>query len=329
MTLAAKLLPKLKSQGKKVLIFSQFTIVLDLLEDYLHEMSYEFERLDGSTSQADRQAGIDRFNRDGSGFVYLLSTRAGGMGITLTAADTAVIYDSDWNPQNDLQAMARCHRIGQTKEVKVYRLVTKATYEQSLFETSAKKYGLDEAVLGGGDGADGGAGAKSAKEDAAKINRLLKYGVHGALRDSSGEEAAAFEKEDIDQILGKRAEHRAIGARAGNTFSTAVFSAAGEEEDFDAEDFWAKALPEATKVARDAETAFGQGRAARPGRPLPRDWSAQAQGHVRLVQGGRGWDGWQKNETAPRRRRRLLGGRRRLLGGRRRRPRDARREARF
>jgi len=259
MTLVAKLLPKLKSQGKKVLIFSQFTIVLDLLEDYLHEMSYEFERLDGSTSQADRQAGIDRFNRDGSGFVYLLSTRAGGMGITLTAADTAVIYDSDWNPQNDLQAMARCHRIGQTKEVKVYRLVTKATYEQSLFETSAKKYGLDEAVLGGGDGADGGgAGAKSAKEDAAKINRLLKYGVHGALRDSSGEEAAAFEKEDIDQILGKRAEHRAIGARAGNTFSTAVFSAAGEEEDFDAEDFWAKALPEATKAARDAETAFGQ-----------------------------------------------------------------------
>ena len=249
MTLIAKLLPKLKSQGKKVLIFSQFTIVLDLLEDYLHEMSYEFERLDGSTGQAERQAGIDRFNSEGRGFVYLLSTRAGGMGITLTAADTAVIYDSDWNPQNDLQAMARCHRIGQTKEVKVYRLITKATYEQSLFETSAKKYGLDEAVLGGGDGGGGGGG--SAKDDAAKINRLLKYGVHGALRDSSGEEAAAFEKEDIDQILGARAEHRAIGARAGNTFSTAVFSAAGEEEDFDAEDFWAKALPEAARAARE------------------------------------------------------------------------------
>ena len=117
MTLIAKLLPKLKSQGKKVLIFSQFTIVLDLLEDYLHEMSYEFERLDGSTSQAERQAGIDRFNADGRGFVYLLSTRAGGMGITLTAADTAVIYDSDWNLQNDLQAMARPpHRADQGGE---------------------------------------------------------------------------------------------------------------------------------------------------------------------------------------------------------------------
>ena len=257
MTLIAKLLPKLKSQGKKVLIFSQFTIVLDLLEDYLHEMSYEFERLDGSTSQAERQAGIDRFNTDGKGFVYLLSTRAGGMGITLTAADTAVIYDSDWNPQNDLQAMARCHRIGQTKEVKVYRLVTKATYEQSLFETSAKKYGLDEAVLGGGDESSGGGAGRSAKDDAAKINRLLKYGVHGALRDSGGEEAAAFANEDIDQILGKRAEHRAIGARAGNTFSSAVFAAGDAEEDFDAEDFWAKALPEAARAAKDDKAAFG------------------------------------------------------------------------
>ena len=254
MTLIAKLLPRLKSQGKKVLIFSQFTIVLDLLEDYLQMMSYDFERLDGSTSQQDRQQGIDRFNKDGQGFVYLLSTRAGGMGITLTAADTAIIYDSDWNPQNDLQAMARCHRIGQTKEVKVYRLVTKATYEQSLFETSAKKYGLDEAVLGRGDDSSFGNKTSSAKDDANKINRLLKYGVHGALRDSSGEEAAKFANEDIDSILNNRAEHRAIGERKGNTFSTAVFNAQGDDEDFDAEDFWAKALPDAAR--RSKEDAF-------------------------------------------------------------------------
>ena len=249
MVLVSKLLPKLKSQGKKVLIFSQFTIVLDILEDYLNMMNFEFERLDGSTAQADRQAGIDRFNSPDRGFVYLLSTRAGGMGITLTAADTAIIYDSDWNPQNDLQAMARCHRIGQTKEVKVYRLVTKATYEQSLFETSAKKYGLDEAVLGGGDSPTGGGG--SLKDDAKKINQLLKFGVHGALRDQSGEEAAAFANEDIDQILGSRAEHRAIGSRAGNTFSTAVFSAGADDAAADAEDFWTNALPEAAKEAME------------------------------------------------------------------------------
>ena len=98
-------------------------------------------------------------------------------------------------------------------------------------------------MLGGGDESSGDGAGRSAKDDAAKINRLLKYGVHGALRDSGGEEAAAFANEDIDQILGKRAEHRAIGARAGNTFSSAVFAAGDVEEDFDAEDFWAKALP--------------------------------------------------------------------------------------
>ena len=255
MMLLHKLLPKLKAEGHKVLIFSQFAIVLNILSDYLDLMGYEHERLDGSTSQADRQAGIDRFNTDGQGFVYLLSTRAGGMGITLTAADTAVIYDSDWNPQNDLQAMARCHRIGQTKEVKVYRLVTKATYEQSLFETSSKKYGLDEAVLGGGDGLAGGGGGGKAKEDAKKINELLKYGVHGALRDASGEEAAKFAEEDIDSILHNRAEHRAIGSRAGNTFSTATFNV-GDVTDVDvqSEKFWEEMLPEAVK-RREEEAA--------------------------------------------------------------------------
>ena len=255
MMLLHKLLPKLKAEGHKVLIFSQFAIVLNILSDYLDLMGYEHERLDGSTSQADRQAGIDRFNTDGQGFVYLLSTRAGGMGITLTAADTAVIYDSDWNPQNDLQAMARCHRIGQTKEVKVYRLVTKATYEQSLFETSSKKYGLDEAVLGGGDALAGGGGGGKAKEDAKKINELLKYGVHGALRDASGEEAAKFAEEDIDSILHNRAEHRAIGSRAGNTFSTATFNV-GDVTDVDvqSEKFWEEMLPEAVK-RREEEAA--------------------------------------------------------------------------
>ena len=252
MMLLNKLLPKLKAEGHKVLVFSQFAIVLDILSDYLDLMGYEHERLDGSTSQAARQAGIDRFNTPGKGFVYLLSTRAGGMGITLTAADTAIIYDSDWNPQNDLQAMARCHRIGQTKEVKVYRLVTKATYEQSLFETSSKKYGLDEAVLGGG---EGGFGAGKAKEDAKKINELLKYGVHGALRDASGEEARAFAEEDIDSILHNRAEHRAIGSRAGNTFSTATFNV-GDAKDIDVESekFWEEMLPEAVK-RREEEAA--------------------------------------------------------------------------
>ena len=235
MSLLAKLLAKLKRDGHKVLIFSQFTIVLDLIQDFFAGAGYEAERLDGNTSAENRQAGIDRFNTPGCGFAYLLSTRAGGMGITLTSADTAIIFDSDWNPQNDLQAMARCHRIGQTKEVKVYRFVTKDTYEQSLFETASRKYGLDEAILGGGgedDEDDGGRRSKkTAKQQAQRINELLKFGVHGALRDASGEEADAFAAEDIDEILSRRAEHREVGPRAGNSFSVATFGAdAGDGE---------------------------------------------------------------------------------------------------
>ena len=256
MSLLAKLLAKLKRDGHKVLIFSQFTIVLDLIQDFFAGAGYEAERLDGNTSAENRQAGIDRFNTPGCGFAYLLSTRAGGMGITLTSADTAIIFDSDWNPQNDLQAMARCHRIGQTKEVKVYRFVTKDTYEQSLFETASRKYGLDEAILGGGgeDDEDDGArrSKKTAKEQAQRINELLKFGVHGALRDASGEEADAFAAEDIDEILSRRAEHREVGPRAGNSFSVATFGADAGDDDVDDETFWERAFGgEAIQAAKE------------------------------------------------------------------------------
>ena len=258
MGLLAKLLAKLKRDGHKVLIFSQFTMVLDLIQDFMTASGYDTERLDGNTSAEDRQAGIDRFNTEGAGFAYLLSTRAGGMGITLTSADTAIIFDSDWNPQNDLQAMARCHRIGQTKEVKVYRFITKDTYEQSLFETASRKYGLDEAVLGGG-GADGGdapQSKKSAKEQAQRINELLKFGVHGALKDGSGEEANAFAAEDIDEILSRRAEHREVGPRAGNSFSVATFGADEAVDGKDDESFWADAFgAAAVQAAKDKASA--------------------------------------------------------------------------
>lgn len=117
MVLLDKLLPKLKEQGKKVLIFSQMVKMLDLLEAYFNVRGYRHERIDGSVSGRDRQAGIDRFTDPASdSFIFMLSTRAGGVGINLTAADTVIIFDNDWNPQNDLQAQARCHRIGQVRQ---------------------------------------------------------------------------------------------------------------------------------------------------------------------------------------------------------------------
>lgn len=148
LVLIDKLLPKMKAGGHKVLIFSQMVRCLDILEDYLIHKRYLYERIDGRVRGNLRQAAIDRFSKpDSDRFVFLLCTRAGGLGINLTAADTCIIFDSDWNPQNDLQAQARCHRIGQNKAVKVYRLVTRNSYEREMFDRASLKLGLDKAVL--------------------------------------------------------------------------------------------------------------------------------------------------------------------------------------
>merc|ERR1712025_1554078 len=120
---------------------------MDILGDYLNYKKLPTSRLDGSMSFEDRQANIDQFNETDETNLFLLSTRAGGLGINLTAADTCIIFDSDWNPQNDLQAQARCHRIGQVKPVKIYRLITRNSYEREMFDRASLKLGLDKAVL--------------------------------------------------------------------------------------------------------------------------------------------------------------------------------------
>lgn len=124
-----QLLKKLYTEGgHKVLIFSQMTMVLDILEDYCNYRMYKYCRIDGSTDMYSRDSQIEDFMAEGSDrYIFLLSTRAGGLGINLTAADTVVIYDSDFNPQMDLQAMDRAHRIGQKNMVNVYRLITENT----------------------------------------------------------------------------------------------------------------------------------------------------------------------------------------------------------
>ena len=112
MVLLDKLLTRLKKDGHRVLIFSQMVRMLDILGDYLSIKGFNFQRLDGTVPSAQRRISIDHFNSEGSNdFVFLLSTRAGGLGINLMTADTVIIFDSDWNPQADLQAMARAHRL--------------------------------------------------------------------------------------------------------------------------------------------------------------------------------------------------------------------------
>uniref|UniRef100_A0A8C2Z609 Chromodomain helicase DNA binding protein 8 n=1 Tax=Cyclopterus lumpus TaxID=8103 RepID=A0A8C2Z609_CYCLU len=244
LVLLDKLLPRLKAGGHKVLIFSQMVRCLDILEDYLINKRYLYERIDGRVRGNLRQAAIDRFSKpDSDRFVFLLCTRAGGLGINLTAADTCVIFDSDWNPQNDLQAQARCHRIGQSKAVKVYRLITRNSYEREMLDKASLKLGLDRAVLQSMSGnketnVNGQVQQFSKKE----IEDLLRKGAYAAIMDEN-DEGNRFCEEDIDQILQRRATTITIESEGkGSTFSKASFVASENRNDIALDDpeFWQK-----------------------------------------------------------------------------------------
>lgn len=148
MLLLDRLLPSLFDRGHKVLIFSQFKTQLDILHDYCSELrGWNVCRIDGSVSQEDRRKQIKDFNEDPEQNIFLLSTRAGGQGINLATADTVILFDSDWNPQQDLQAQDRCHRIGQTRPVIIYRLATKGTVEEELLLSADAKRRLEKLVI--------------------------------------------------------------------------------------------------------------------------------------------------------------------------------------
>ncbi|XP_064165094.1 chromodomain-helicase-DNA-binding protein 4 isoform X7 [Anguilla rostrata] len=177
-----KMLKKLKEGGHRVLIFSQMTKMLDLLEDFLENEGYKYERIDGSVTGSMRQEAIDRFNAPGAvQFVFLLSTRAGGLGINLATADTVVIYDSDWNPHNDIQAFSRAHRIGQNKKVMIYRFVTKASVEERITQVAKKKMMLTHLVVRPGLGSKTGSMSKQELDD------ILKFGTEELFKDEIGE----------------------------------------------------------------------------------------------------------------------------------------------
>ncbi|XP_068524883.1 LOW QUALITY PROTEIN: chromodomain-helicase-DNA-binding protein 8, partial [Anas acuta] len=242
LVLIDKLLPKLKAGGHKVLIFSQMVRCLDILEDYLIQKRYLYERIDGRGAGQPRQAAIDRFSKaDSDRFVFLLCTRAGGLGINLTAADTCIIFDSDWNPQNDLQAQARCHRIGQSKAVKVYRLITRNSYEREMFDKASLKLGLDKAVLQSMSGREGNiAGIQQFSKK--EIEDLLRKGAYAAIMEED-DEGSKFCEEDIDQILLRRTTTITIESEGkGSTFAKASFVASENRTDIALDDpnFWQK-----------------------------------------------------------------------------------------
>ncbi|KAI4345461.1 hypothetical protein L6164_012585 [Bauhinia variegata] len=197
MVLLDKLLPKLKERDSRVLIFSQMTRLLDILEDYLMFCGYLYCRIDGNTGGEDRDASIDAFNKPGSEkFVFLLSTRAGGLGINLATADVVILYDSDWNPQVDLQAQDRAHRIGQKKEVQVFRFCTEYTIEEKVIERAYKKLALDALVIQQG---------RLAEQKTVNKDELLQMVRFGAEMVFSSKDSTITD-EDIDRIIAKGEE---------------------------------------------------------------------------------------------------------------------------
>ncbi|XP_043726158.1 chromatin-remodeling ATPase INO80 isoform X2 [Telopea speciosissima] len=144
------LLKRLRAENHRVLLFAQMTKMLNILEDYMNYRKYRYLRLDGSSTIMDRRDMVRDFQHRGDIFVFLLSTRAGGLGINLTAADTVIFYESDWNPTLDLQAMDRAHRLGQTKEVTVYRLICKETVEEKILQRASQKNTVQQLVMTGG-----------------------------------------------------------------------------------------------------------------------------------------------------------------------------------
>ncbi|TFK56559.1 hypothetical protein OE88DRAFT_1730039 [Heliocybe sulcata] len=195
--LLKNMLPKLKARGHRVLLFSQFVIALNVIEDFLVGEGYKYLRLDGDTKQADRQKGMDAFNKPGSDvFIYILSTRAGGVGINLWSADTVIIFDPDFNPHQDLQAIARSHRFGQTKPCLVFKLLVKESAEERIMQAGKKKLVLDHLIVQKMDDDEEG------KED---VQSILMFGAkalfEGDTNDSSRD--INYTDQDLEKLIEK------------------------------------------------------------------------------------------------------------------------------
>ncbi|CAN1325301.1 CHD3-type chromatin-remodeling factor PICKLE [Linum perenne] len=198
-----KMMVKLKEQGHRVLIYSQFQHMLDLLEDYCVYKKWQYERIDGKVAGAERQIRIDRFNsKNSSRFCFLLSTRAGGLGINLATADTVIIYDSDWNPHADLQAMARAHRLGQTNKVMIYRLITRGSIEERMMQLTKKKMVLEHLVVGR---------LKAQNINQEELDDIIRYGSKELFADENDEVGKSRQIHYDDGAINRLLDREQIG----------------------------------------------------------------------------------------------------------------------
>nr|CAG8435680.1 14839_t:CDS:2 [Entrophospora candida] len=250
MVLLDKLLTRLKESSHRVLIFSQMVRMLDILTDYLRLRGYQHQRLDGSVPSEARKKAIENFNAPNSvDFVFLLSTRAGGLGINLNTADTVIIFDSDWNPQNDLQAMARAHRIGQKNHVNVYRFVTKDTIEESILERAKRKMVLEYCIIKQMDTSGKSILQKNAKTTKTsdnfsreELSAILKFGAQNMFKE--GDNSKKLDDIDLDDILARAETHDTIGDQGSSSFGGEEFLKQFQVADFGGDNLsWDEIIP--------------------------------------------------------------------------------------
>lgn len=261
------LLPKLRERGRRVLIFSQFLDALTILQDFLDGLELPHFRIDGSTSSIERQSLIDQFNaKDSPIFAFLLSTRAGGVGINLASADTVILHDCDFNPHQDIQALSRAHRIGQNKKVLVFTLMTPNSVEQKILEVGKKKLLLDHIVV---------ETLADAENEHVDVESILQFGARALFENDSDDRDPKYSSADVDKILTKSlAEDEQDATKASDDNSAGGFSFAkvwtnsegGHVEDLqekteaegDSLNFWDKVLAEREarlQAERDAAIA--------------------------------------------------------------------------
>ncbi|EPY50243.1 ATP-dependent DNA helicase Snf21 [Schizosaccharomyces cryophilus OY26] len=191
-----RVLPKLFRVGHRVLMFFQMTQIMNIMEDYLHYRHFRYLRLDGSTKADDRSKLLGVFNDPTAEInIFLLSTRAGGLGLNLQSADTVIIFDSDWNPHQDLQAQDRAHRIGQTKEVRIYRLITEKSVEENILSRAQYKLDIDGKVIQAGKFDN-----KSTPEEREAFLRSLLENENG---EEHNDEKGELDDDELNELLAR------------------------------------------------------------------------------------------------------------------------------
>jgi len=217
------MLPKLRERGHRVLIFSQFLGMLDVVEDFLDGLGMKHTRLDGSVSSMERQKRIDAYNAaDSELFAFLLSTRAGGVGINLATADTVIILDPDFNPHQDLQALSRAHRIGQKRKVLVFHIMTRDTAEEKIMQLGKKKLSLDHLIIDRM-GAD--------EDEEVDVESILRFGAAALFSDEVEEKVIKYDDASLETLLDRsQIEQTTSSDKEGSAESAFSFARVWENE---------------------------------------------------------------------------------------------------